>query len=142
MIVSSRRSPAPRGQRSRARGARDPGSRRATSSRAPSRAYAAQGGPCAIAAIHLTRRFGSSWATLSPGAARLESSSLQPGQPRKGGCSPRGQALAGVACRRRQKKYESPQSTPVAAAQPHASGPSPTERWAMSAEPRSMAKPA
>src|SRR6266853_6318804 len=39
-------------------------------------------------------------------------------------CSPRGQALAGVACRRRQKKYESPQSTPVAAAQPHASGPS------------------
>ena len=29
-----------------------------------------------------------------------------------------------------------------AAAQPHASGPSPTERWAMSAEPRSMAKPA
>jgi len=58
------------------------------------------------------------------------------------GCSPRGQALAGVACRRRQKKYESPQSTPVAAAQPHASGPSPTERWAMSAEPRSMAKPA
>src|SRR5213078_563122 len=55
------------------------------------------------------------------------------------GCSPRGQALAGVACRRRQKKYESPQSTPVAAAQPHASGPSPTERWAMSAEPRLMA---
>jgi hypothetical protein len=53
-----------------------------------------------------------------------------------------GQVLAGVACRRRQKKYESPQSTPVAAAQPHASGPSPTERWAMSAEPRSMAKPA
>ena len=40
----------------------------------------------------------------------------------------RGQALAGVAYRRRQKKYESPQSTPVAAAQPHASGPSPTER--------------
>src|SRR5213596_2401921 len=31
----------------------------------------------------------------------------------------RGQALAGVACRRRQKKYESPESTPVAAAQPH-----------------------
>ncbi len=47
-----------------------------------------------------------------------------------------------VACRRRQKKYESPQSTPAAAAQPHASGPSPTERWAMSAEARSMAKPA
>jgi len=54
----------------------------------------------------------------------------------------RGQALAGMACRRRQKKYESPQSTPVAAAQPHASGPSPTERWAMSAEARLMAKPA
>jgi hypothetical protein len=31
----------------------------------------------------------------------------------------RGQALAGVACRRRQKKYESPESTPAAAAQPH-----------------------
>ncbi len=30
----------------------------------------------------------------------------------------RGQAPAGVACRRRQKKYASPQSTPVAAAQP------------------------
>ena len=30
----------------------------------------------------------------------------------------RGQALAGVACRLRQKKYESPQSTPVAAAGP------------------------
>src|ERR1700730_7506017 len=29
-------------------------------------------------------------------------------------CSPRGQALAGVACTRRQKKYESPKSTPVA----------------------------
>jgi len=54
----------------------------------------------------------------------------------------RGQALAGVGCRRRQKKYESPQSTPVAAAQPHASGPSPIERWAMSAEAGSMAKPA
>ena len=54
----------------------------------------------------------------------------------------RGQALAGVTCRRRQKKYESPQSTPVAAAQPHASGPSPTERCAMSAEARLMAKPA
>ena len=47
-----------------------------------------------------------------------------------------------TASTRRQKKYESPQSTPVAAAQPHASGPSPTERWAMSAEPRVMAKPA
>ena len=34
----------------------------------------------------------------------------------------RAAALAGVACRRRQKKYESPQRTPVAAAQPHASG--------------------
>jgi hypothetical protein len=32
-------------------------------------------------------------------------------------------ALASVASRRRQKKYESPQSTPVAGAQPHASGP-------------------
>jgi bifunctional DNA-binding transcriptional regulator/antitoxin component of YhaV-PrlF toxin-antitoxin module len=52
------------------------------------------------------------------------------------------QALAGVACRRRQRKYESPQSTPVPAAQPHACGPSPTARWAMIAEPRSMAKPA
>src|SRR5438094_7359702 len=62
---------------------------------------------------------------------------LRPKQP-----AVRGQALAGVACRRRQKKYESPQSTPVAAAQPHASGPSPTERWAMSAEARLMAKPA
>ena len=56
--------------------------------------------------------------------------------------SPRGQALASAACRRRQKKYESPQSTPVAAAHPHACGPSPTARCAMSAEPRSMAKPA
>jgi hypothetical protein len=54
----------------------------------------------------------------------------------------RGQALACVTCRRRQKKYESPQSTPVAAAQPHASGPSPTSRCAMIAEPRLMAKPA
>ena len=52
------------------------------------------------------------------------------------------QAVAGVACRRRQKKYESAQSTPVPAAQPHACGPSPTARCAMSAEPRSMAKPA
>ena len=62
---------------------------------------------------------------------------LRPKQP-----AVRSQALAGAACRRRQKKYESPQSTPVAAAQPHASGPSPTERWAMSAEARVMAKPA
>ena len=44
---------------------------------------------------------------------------LRPKQP-----AVRGQAFAGVACRRRQKKYESPQSTPVAAAQLHASGPS------------------
>jgi hypothetical protein len=35
----------------------------------------------------------------------------------------RGQAGAGVASRRRQKKYEGPQSAPAAAAQPHASGP-------------------
>ena len=49
-----------------------------------------------------------------------------------------GQAL----CRRRQRKYESPQSTLVAAAQPQASGPSPTAKWAMSAEARVMAKPA
>jgi len=54
----------------------------------------------------------------------------------------RGQALAGAAFRRRQKKYERPQSTPVPAAQPQLSGPSPTDRWAMSAEPRLMAKPA
>src|ERR1700704_2918491 len=46
------------------------------------------------------------------------------------------QAIAGVACTRRQKKYESPHSTPVVDAQAHASGPSPTERSAMSAEPR------
>jgi hypothetical protein len=50
-------------------------------------------------------------------------------------------ALAGVA-RGRQRAYESPQSTLVAAAQPQASGPSPTEKWAMSAEARVMAKPA
>src|SRR4029077_4099933 len=31
-------------------------------------------------------------------------------------------AIPGVACTRRQKKYESPHSTPVAAAQPQASG--------------------
>ena len=31
---------------------------------------------------------------------------------------------------------------PVPAAKPHASGPSPTAKWAMSAEPRVMAKPA
>jgi hypothetical protein len=39
-------------------------------------------------------------------------------------------ALAGVACKRRQKKYESPQSRLVAADGPHACGPSPIERWA------------
>ena len=38
----------------------------------------------------------------------------------------RSQALAGVDCRWRQKKYESPQSTPVTAAQPPTSRPSPT----------------
>jgi hypothetical protein len=38
------------------------------------------------------------------------------------------QMVAGVACKRRQKKYERIQSTTVTAAQPHASGPSPTER--------------
>ena len=43
----------------------------------------------------------------------------------------RDQALSGVACRRRKKKYEKPRSTPVAAAQPHAAGPSPTARCAM-----------
>src|SRR3989442_9005639 len=47
---------------------------------------------------------------------------LRPKQP-----AVRGQALAGVACRRRQKKYESPQSTPVAPAPPHAPGPSPPQ---------------
>ena len=41
-----------------------------------------------------------------------------------------------------RKKDESPQSTPVAAAKPHASGPSPTAKCAMSAEPSVMAKPA
>ncbi len=54
----------------------------------------------------------------------------------------RDQALGGVACRRCEKKYEKPRSTPVAAAQPHAAGPSPTARCAISAEPRLMAKPA
>jgi hypothetical protein len=46
------------------------------------------------------------------------------------------------ASRRRQKKYDSPQSTLVIAEGPTASGPSPIERWAMSAETRLMAKPA
>jgi hypothetical protein len=52
----------------------------------------------------------------------------------------RGQALAGVACRRRQKKYESPQSTAGAGR------PAPRLRAIahreMSAEARSMTKPA
>jgi hypothetical protein len=39
-----------------------------------------------------------------------------------------------LADRRRQKKYENPQSTPVPAAKPHASGPSPTAKWAVSAD--------
>src|SRR5262245_4477143 len=51
-------------------------------------------------------------------------------------------APAGVACRRSQKKYESPQSTQVAAAQLQTSGPSPSAKWATSAEARVMAKPA
>jgi len=76
----------------------------------------------------------------TPIALTGAASSDPDGQP--AGDAHRDQALAGAACRRRQKKYESPQSTPVPAAQPHASGPSPTERWAMSAEPRVMAKPA
>src|SRR5258708_1636442 len=54
----------------------------------------------------------------------------------------RDQVRACVACTWRQRKYENPQSTPVAAPQPHASGPSPTARWAISAETRLMAKPA
>jgi hypothetical protein len=45
----------------------------------------------------------------------------------------RGQALACVACRRRQKKYESPQNTLVIADGASAAGRSPMERWAMSA---------
>src|SRR5437879_3933668 len=71
---------------------------------------------------------------------QFPSSSLHPGQPGKAMLTARS-AFAGVACTERQKKYERPQSTLVAAAQPHASGPSPTERCAMSAEPRVMAKP-
>src|SRR6478609_5292011 len=47
-----------------------------------------------------------------------------------------------TASRRRQKKYESPQSTAVPAAQPHASGPSPTETCAIRAETSVIAKPA
>ena len=47
-----------------------------------------------------------------------------------------------VACRRRQKKYESPQSTLVVADGTNAAGRSPIERCAMSAETRLMAKPA
>jgi len=53
-----------------------------------------------------------------------------------------GQALAGVACRRHQKKYERAQSTLVIADGTNASGRSLIERWAMSAEMRLMAKPA
>ena len=52
------------------------------------------------------------------------------------------QTLAGVACRRRQKKYERPQSTLVVADGANAAGRSPIERCAMSAEMRLMAKPA
>jgi hypothetical protein len=48
----------------------------------------------------------------------------------------------GMPWSRRHKKYESPQSTPVAAEQLHTSGLSPTERCATSAEARVMAKPA
>ena len=47
-----------------------------------------------------------------------------------------------AASRRRQRTYERLQSTPVPAAQPHASGPSPTAKWAMSAETRVIANPA
>src|SRR5262249_61673158 len=54
----------------------------------------------------------------------------------------RGQALAGVACRRRQKKYETPHSTPVAGAHPHAPRPSPPPQGAMSAETRGLAQEA
>jgi len=45
-------------------------------------------------------------------------------------------------CSRRQKKYESPQSTLVVADGTNAAGRSWIERWAMSAEMRLMAKPA
>jgi len=47
-----------------------------------------------------------------------------------------------LACRRCQEKYESAQSTPVPAAKLQASGPSPTAKWAMSAETMVKAKPA
>src|SRR5262249_23385224 len=50
-------------------------------------------------------------------------------------------ALAGSS-RPRQKTYEKAQSTPVPTAQPQACGPSPTAKWAKTAEPRSKAKPA
>src|SRR5262249_32441153 len=53
-----------------------------------------------------------------------------------------GQVLAGVVGMRRHKKYDSPQSTRVTAAQPQTSGPSPSEKWAMRAEERVMKKPA
>jgi len=47
-----------------------------------------------------------------------------------------------LAYNRRQKKYESPHNTPVPAAQPHFSGPSPTATCPISAEASVMAKPA
>jgi hypothetical protein len=55
---------------------------------------------------------------------------LRPRQP-----AVRGRALAGVACRRRQKKYESPGSTPVAATGPHAA-PAPRLRAIVVRQPR------
>src|SRR5262245_34941809 len=51
-------------------------------------------------------------------------------------------SAAGVACTRRHRMYEIPHNTPVPAAQPHASGPSPTEKCAMSADTSVIAKPA
>jgi hypothetical protein len=75
------------------------------------------------------------WATR-PRQCRLLAL-LRPKQP-----AVRVQALAGVACRRRQKKYDTPQRTPVPTGQLHASTPSPTARWATSAETSVMAKPA
>ena len=41
-----------------------------------------------------------------------------------------------------QKKYDSAHSTPLPTAKAHASGPSPTATWAITAETRSMKKPA
>lgn len=54
----------------------------------------------------------------------------------------RGVCHVGQAPARRHRKYESPQSMLVAAAKLHFSGPSPTERWAMIADARLIAKPA